>query len=126
MENVLTQYLNSIDNPLSRELSSNLEHIRHYARPVLAAIATWAADREDRVHEPLAHAEEVGNLCASLLPGHLLGRNANQLGPVEVAVLLGGAWLHEVGLSERGGEDSYNIHSARAVWDPETGVTRVS
>ena len=41
-------------------------------------------------------------------------------------MLLSSAWVHQIGLSEPGGEDAYNIISARKVWDKETGKTHIA
>ena len=126
MRNGLLEYLES-KNPPARELIDNLEYVKDYARPILVAIKQAASNRrERRHHDPLRHAEEVGSLCARLLPNHRLSDDEDSINEVEATVLLASAWVHQVGLSEPGAEDAYNIISARKVWDNETGKTHIA
>src|SRR5262245_1182295 len=125
MRNGLIEYLES-KNPPPRELIDNLEHVKDYARPMLEAIKEATADREDWCLHPLRHTEEVEDLCARLLPTHRLREDEDSINEVEATVLLASAWVHQVGLSEPGSGDTYNIISARKVWDNETGKTHIA
>lgn len=122
----LVRYLESSRISVSKELLQNLQHVQHYARPLLTQLNQLFQEREDHFYRPELHVEEVSKLCGRLLPSYRLGENDNQINSVEAMVLLAGVWLHEVGLAQPGVEEFYNIYSARSVWDEETGTTRVS
>jgi hypothetical protein len=121
----LERYVESSRVTVAEALRGLLEQVRRYARPVLDAVAEQAAQRTDRFHDPWQHAEAVAELCAQLLPDHLLHDSQDQIHVAEAAVLQAAAWLHEVGLAEPGTDEAYNVDSARYVWDPVKGRSRV-
>ena len=107
------------------DLSTQLTIIKEYATPLLREVER-ACQKAGFTYHGMEHVQSLGDIIYDLIPPHLFGFGQNQIGIYELFILIGAAYLHDLGMLEPKDREIHNIASANLIYDSISGKSKIS